>query len=272
MDKFMDRILRTLAAFVAALVLAGCSALGLGTGSETDNTAGWSAQKLYNEAREEMSAGSYDKAIKYFETLEARYPFGRFAQQAQIEVAYAHHRNNDPTSALAAADRFIKLHPSHPNLDYVYYLKGVINFNDDLGLLGRWIKPDLTERDQRAAREAFDSYKEVVTRFPESKYAKDAAVRMNYLVNAIAMNEIHVARYYMKRGAFLAAANRAQSVVKGFQQTPAVEEALFIMVKAYDALGIDDLRDDAERVMRKNFPNSVYYSGGPAGKPWWRFW
>jgi len=163
--------------------------------------------------------------------------------------------------------------PDHPSVDYAYYLKGLVNFNEDLGLLGHVSNQDLTERDPKAARESFEAFKELATRFPESKYAPDAAARMKYLVNALAAHEVHVARYYMKRGAFVAAANRAQTAVKTYPDAPANEEALFIMVKAYDALGLNDLRDDSERVMKKNFPNSEYYKRGLNRKePWWKLW
>jgi outer membrane protein assembly factor BamD len=255
----------------AALFLAlagGCA----GTGQD-DETIGWSAQRLYGEAKDEMANKNWTKAIKYLEKLEARYPYGRYAQQAQLEVAYAHWKDNERASAIAAADRFIKLYPNHPNVDYAYYLKGLINFNELTGLLTWLTSPDMTDRDPKATREAFEAFKEVVTRFPESRYADDSAARMRYLVNALASNEIHVARYYMKRSAYLAAANRAQYAIQNYPQTPAVEEATFILVKAYDALGLTDLRDAAERVMRTNFPNSSYLRGGPKKDvPFWRIW
>ena len=216
---------------------------------------------------------SYTKAIKYFEKLESRYPYGRYAQQAQIEIAYAYYKASEPANALAACDRFIKLHPNHPNVDYVYYLRGLINFNEDLGIMGSISNQDMTERDPKGARESFDAFRELVTRFPDSKYTPDAILRMKYLVNALASLELHVARYYMKRGAYLAAANRAQYAVLNYPDAPATEEALFIMVKAYDALALADLRDDAERVMRKNFPDSEYYVRGLDRKePWWKLW
>ncbi|MBO3717123.1 MAG: outer membrane protein assembly factor BamD, partial [Candidatus Accumulibacter sp.] len=176
-------------------------------------------------------------------------------------------------SAVAACDRFIKLHPNHPNVDYVYYLRGLINFNEDLGIMGTISNQDMTERDPKGARESFDAFRELVTRFPDSKYTPDALLRMKYLVNALASLELHVARYYMKRGAYLAAANRAQYAVKNYPDAPATEEALFIMVKAYDSLGLNDLRDDAERVMRTNYPNSDYYRRGlDRREPWWKLW
>jgi outer membrane protein assembly factor BamD len=256
-------------AVILFLLLAGCGLLP----EVKDETAGWSANRLYSAAKEAMGDGSYDKAVKYFETLEARYPYGRYAQQAQIEIAYAYFKSAEPVSAIAACDRFIKLHPNHPNVDYVYYLKGLVNFNEDLGLIGHLAMQDLSERDPKAAREAFEAFKELTRKFPDSKYAADATARMKYLVNALASNEVHVARYYLKRGAFVAAANRAQYAVKTYRDAPANEEALFVLVKAYDSLAMNDLRDDAERVMRKNFPDSEYYKRGLDRKePWWKLW
>jgi outer membrane protein assembly factor BamD len=257
---------------LAALLLAlagGCASTG-----KDDETIGWSAQLLYGEAKDEMASKNWTKAIKLLEKLEARYPYGRYAQQAQLEVAYAQWKDNERASAIAAADRFIKLYPNHPNVDYAYYLKGLINFNELSGLLTWLTSPDMTDRDPKATREAFDAFKEVVTRFPDSRYAADSAARLRYLVNALAQSEIHVARYYMKRSAFLAAANRAQYAIQNYPETPAVEEATVILVRAYDALGLSDLRDSAERVMRTNFPNSAYLRpGGPKKDvPFWRIW
>lgn len=261
---------RSLLALLAALLTAsGCGLLP----SDSDETAGWSAQKLYGEAKDAMAAKSWDKAIKFLEKLEARYPYGRFAQQAQLEVAYVYWKNNERASAISAADRFIKLYPNHSNVDYAYYLKGLVNFNENRGLLGFLDNPDMAERDPKGTREAFDAFKEVVTRFPDSKYVEDSQTRMRYLVNSLAQHEVHVARYYMKRGAFVAAANRAQFAVQSYPQAPATEEAVFIMVKAYDALGMNDLRDAADRVMRKNFPESRYLTGkGGRDVPWWKLW
>jgi len=253
----------------ATLTLGGCGLLP----EVIDETAGWSAQKLYAEAKDNLNSGNYERAVKLFETLEARYPFGRYAQQAQLEVAYAYYKDNEPISAIAACDRFIKLHPNHPNVDYAYYLKGLANFNDDLGLLGKLVDQDLSERDPRAARDAFLAFKELVTRFPDSKYAEDSTARMKYLVNALASNEVHVAKYYLKRKAWVAAANRAKEVLKTYPEAPALEEALAIMVIAYDKLKLTDLRDDAQRVLTLNFPGSRYAKGvNTEGKAWYRFW
>lgn len=265
----MRRILTVFIALAVGL-LAGC---GIFSGKEVDETRGWTAQKLYAEARQELSDRNWENAIKHYERIESRYPFGRFAQQAQIEVAYAHWKNEDIASALASIDRFVKLHPNHPSADYMYYLRGLINFNDDLGIMGFFSGQDLSERDPKAAAEAFSAFKELVTRFPQSKYAPDAIQRMNYLVNALASHEVHVARYYMKRKAYVAAANRTQYALKTYPGAPANEEGLVIMVKAYDAMGMVALRDDAERVMKNNFPDSVYLKGGPRKDvPWWQIW
>jgi len=248
---------------------AGCSST-----AERDDTAGWSAQRLYSEAKDEMNSRNWEKAIKHLEKLEARYPYGRFAQQAQLDVAYAYWKSGERASAIAAADRFIKLYPNHPNVDYAWYLKGLVNFNENQGLFSAFDNPDMTERDPKGSHNAFEAFKEVVTRFSDSKYADDSAARMRFLVNSLAQNEVHVARYYMKRGAFVAAANRAQFAVQNYPSAPAIEEAVFIMVKAYDALGMEDLRDSADRVMRKNFPQSKYLrpEGYKRDVPWWKLW
>jgi len=241
---------------------------------DNDETQGWSAQKLYGEAKDAMSSRTWDRAIKYLEKLEARYPYGRYAQQAQLDVAYAYWKHGERASAIAAADRFIKLYPNHSNVDYAYYLKGLVNFNENSGLFSVIDDPDMSERDSKGTREAFDAFKELAARFPDSKYTEDAQARMRYLVNSLAQYEVHVARYYMRRGAFVAAANRAQYAVQHYPQAPALEEAVFIMVKAYDSLGMTDLRDAADRVMRKNFPDSRYLTGKGADRkaPWWKLW
>ncbi|HTP60922.1 MAG TPA: outer membrane protein assembly factor BamD [Burkholderiales bacterium] len=257
------------AAAAASLLLSGCGLLP----GEKDETAGWSAQKLYGEAKDAMDSKTWDKAIKYLEKLEARYPYGKYAQQAQLDVAYAYWKDGQRASAIAAADRFIKLYPNHPNIDYAYYLKGLVNFNENQGLFSIIDNPDMSERDSKGTRESFEAFKDLITRFPDSKYAEDARARMRYLVNSLAQYEVHVARYYMKRGAYVAAANRAQYAVLNYPNAPAIEEAVFIMVKAYDSLGMDDLRDAADRVMRKNFPESKYLTGkATRTAPWWKLW
>ena len=255
------------AALAAAMMLAACSS------KPVDKTAGWSPNRIYAEAKDEMGSGGYDKAVPLFETLEGRAAGTPLAQQAQLDKAYSQYKDGQKAEAVATLDRFLRLHPASPAVDYALYMKGVINFNDELGLFSFLSRQDLSERDHRAAKEAFESFKELVTRFPDSRYTPDARARMRYTVNALAQYEVHVARYYYNRGAYVAAINRAQTAVSNFPQAPAIEEALFLMVMSYDKLGMAQLRDDADRVMRKNFPDSVYFRGGPEDdRPWWQLW
>lgn len=264
--------LRTLGLAVClatTLAFTGCA-----SDKEYDPTRGWSAAKLYSEAKDQMAEGGYTEAIKFYEKLEARFPYGAYAQQAQMEVAYAYWKANEPASALAACDRFIKLHPSHPNLDYVYYLKGLIGFNEDLGLLAHLSQQDPGERDPKSSRESFEAFRDLVNKFPKSKYLEDATARMNYLVNSLAAQEVNVARYYMKRGAYVAAANRAQASIQKYPNVPAQEEALAIMVQAYNKLGLEDLSQDAERVLMTNYPETTLLGNKPKteAKAWWKLW
>jgi outer membrane protein assembly factor BamD len=252
------------------LALGGCGWLKPGA---PDETADWSAQRLYQEAKENMTSGNWATAVKMFERLEARYPYGRYAQQAQLEIAYAYFKDNEPASAIAACDRFIKLHPSHQNVDYAYYLKGLVNFNDDMGLIAEYAEQDPSERDPQSARNSFDAFRDLVTRFPDSKYTPDALARMRYLVNALATHEIAVARYYMKRGAYLAAVNRAQYVLKTYPQAPSNEEALAIMATAYEKMDMPELSQGAARVLATNFPQSRYLKGYRVPTAaWWKLW
>lgn len=235
---------------ISLLIVGGCSLLP----DQIDNTKDWSAEHLYAEAKDAMNSGEYETAIKYFETLESRYPFGRYAQQAQLEVIYAYYKYNEPVSAVSAADRFIKLYPRHPFVDYAYYLKGLANFNAGKGLVERYIPQDVSQRDPGAARQSFQDFADLVKRFPNSKYTKDATLRMTYLRNNLAKYEINVANYYMKRGAYVAAANRAKYVVENYQRTPSVPDALGILAKAYKVMGLDDLAADVLRVLELNYP------------------
>jgi outer membrane protein assembly factor BamD len=250
-----------------ALTLAGC-------GSSLTINDKDSPEKLYADARDEMASGSYDKAIKLLERVEGRAAGTLLAQQAQLDQAYAQWRSGERATALATLDRFIKVHPSSPALDYAMYLKGIVNFNDNLGILSSISRQDISERDQQASRDAYQAFKQLVDQFPDSKYSADGRVRMDYIVNALAQYELHVARYYYRRGAFLAAANRAQYTVRDYQQTPSVEEALYILAQSYDKLGLNDLRDDADRVLKANYPDSRFLREGMRKRdtPWWQFW
>ncbi len=255
-----------IASFVlAAIFLNGCA------NDKYDETRDRSADRIYNTARAELGKKKYKKAIEYYQTLDARYLYGPLAQQGKLDITYAYWKNGDAALALAAAERFIREHPNHLNVDYAYYLKGRINFNEDLGLMGYVYKTDLAERDPVAAREAFDAFKIVVTRFPESKYARDSRARMTYLVNALASHEAHVAEYYVIRGAYVAALSRAQEILTTYPQTPAIERALAVMVACYGEMGLDDLRDSTERTMRKNFPDSTLTVQAKK-RAWWKVW
>ncbi len=259
------------AVFTLALLLSACGSIG----EKSDETKGWPPEKLYAEAKDELKAGGYEKAIKYYEKLESRYPFGKFAQQAQMDIAYAYYRQNDQAQCLAAVERFIRLHPNHPNVDYMYYLRGLANFNDKKSLFDFMSRQDPTERDPKAARAAFEAFKQLIERFPESQYAEDSRDRLKYLVEAMAQYEVHVASYYLKKGAHVAAVNRAQVVIRDYSASPSVRNALRIQIQAYNAMGLTDLRDDAERVFQLNYQVSSTVRASDqeaATKSWWKFW
>lgn len=261
---------RTAGLFLLIMIaLSGC---GLFSGELEDKTSGWSAEKLYSEAQNEMTAGGYDAAVKYLQSLQVRFPFGRYAQQALMEECYAQWKSYELEQAISACDKFIKQYPNSPNIAYVYYLKGLINFNGDLGLLGSFSGQDQAERDPKSLRESFEAFREVATRYTESRYYDDSLARMRYLVNALASHDIHVAAYYLRRGALVAAAGRAKGVLLKYQQTPSTEDALEILVVAYDRLELPELRDDAKRVLALNFPNHVPGKFDVKAKVWWKFW
>ena len=232
--------------------------------------------KLYAEARDDVASGSFDRAIKTLERLEARASGTLLGQQALLDLAYAQWRAGERATALATIERFIKMHPSSPAFDYALYLRGLVNFNDNLGLFGALARQQISERDQKASREAFQAFSQLVQQFPDSKYAPDARARMDFIVNSLADYEVHVARYYFRRGAYLAAVNRAKQAVTDFDRAPAAEEALAIMVMGYERLGLKELSADAQRVLKKNFPSSRFLSADglnpSSDKPWWRFW
>ena len=280
----MSIISRILALFLVFL-LSGCMFGLLNTTKKGENTEGWTVTQFYEAGKQDMEDADWKSAIAFFIALEARYPYGRYSQQAQLYVAYSHYKEDDQEAAILAADRFIRLHPNHPSVDYAYYIKGLSSFNDEKGIAGyvmkHWINQNMSERDPEASNESFQSFKELITRFPDSPYRSDSIKRMNFLFNTVAMGEIYVARYYLSRGAYVAAINRAQYTLNKFPQTPATQHALEIMVEAYDELGMDDLRDDAKRVMQKSFSenqesldiaNSDSMSWNSGKVYWWKFW
>ncbi len=246
-----------LAGLFLALV-AGCSS----TSGNVDPTAGWSAERLYSQSRTDMSAGSWSDARKNLEALEARYPFGIYAQQALIDQAYVNWKDEEPEQAKAAIDRFMQQYPNHPGTDYMLYLKGMITFTPPSAILSNITRQDPSERDPKGLRESYEAFNELIKRYPDSRYTPDARKRVAWLVNTIAENEVHVAQYYYERGAYVAAANRAQKVVTDFEGAPIVEKALYLMMISYQKLDLPKLADDAKRVLDKNFPNSKYYKQG----------
>lgn len=249
------------------LVLVGCSS------TKDDPNSQATLDKLYKEAKDDMDSGSYDRAIKSFEKLEGRAAGTVLAQQAMLDSAWANYKSGEKAAALTVLDRFVKLNPSSAAMDYALYLRGIINFNDDLGLFGRLAGQNVTERDQQASRDALLAFRELVERFPDSKYADDAALRADYINNALASYETHVARYYYNRGAYMAAANRAQRAISDYPHAPSGEEALHLMALAYAKLDLPQLKTDAERVLKLNYPNSAYVKGEEeAKKAWWKFW
>ena len=249
-------------------LLAGCAS------TPVDPTATWSPNKIYSEAKDEASSGAYEKAIGLYEKLEGRAAGTPLAQQAQLEKAYTQYKSGEQVQAIATLDRFVRLHPASSALDYALYLKGLVNFNDNLGLFSSWIRQDLSERDQKAAKESFESFKNLATRFPDSKYTPDARLRMVYIVNSLAQSEVNVARFYFSRGAYVAAINRAQTAITSYRDVPAIEEALSLIYRSYDALGMTQLRDDTLRVMRTSYPNSAFTrsEANPKQGVWYKFW
>ncbi|MDZ4202615.1 MAG: outer membrane protein assembly factor BamD [Gallionella sp.] len=256
------------------LTLTACSLFDpLPDGSQTTQQ---SAEEIYGLAKAELNDGNYAQAIKLFESLQARYPYGRYAQQALLEVAYANYRLGEAEPSISAADTFIKQYPNNPHVDYAYYVKGLANFNGEISVLQSLGGQDPTERDPRASQAAFAAFKDLVTRFPDSKYAPDSRVRMQYLVNSLALYELHVARYYLRRGAHVAAVNRAQTILTQYPNSPATRDALGIMVQAYDAMGMTALRDDTKRILAQNDGTAAgtnpVAEANQTKKTWWQFW
>jgi outer membrane protein assembly factor BamD len=264
-------ILQLLLISICCLFLNACAIFG--DPSEIDDTKGWQADRIYQAGEASMIDKDYDKAIGYFQKLESRFPHGVYATQAQLEIAYAHYKKQDPISCVAAADRFIKLHPNHPNVDYAYYLKGLASFNER-GMVEKATAQEISDRDPKTLKLSFAAFKELTERYPKSRYFKDATQRMVYLVNTLSQGELHVARYYMKRQAYLAALNRAKYVLEYYPNSNAVEEALVISVSAYDYMDLQDLKEDALRVLKTNYPQNPMILGKVSEdeKVWWKFW
>lgn len=216
------------------------------------------ASEMYESANRAMKQGQWQKAADRYNDLIARYPFGHYTAQAQLELAYAQYKNDQPEFAIMAANRFIKTYPTHPNVDYAYYIKGLVNYDRDTGLFDSLVPHSVRERDQHNARQAFLDFSELVEKYPHSKYADDARERMEYLRDNLALYELGIAEFYLERKAYVAAINRAEYVVETYQQTPSVSEALVVMIKGYRALGLEQLEADVTRVLVLNFPDHPF--------------
>ena len=243
-------ILKIAVLIILALGLSACSHL-----KDKDKTRGWSANKIYQEARSKLNSGSYEEAIKLYEDLEARFPLGRFAQQAQLETAYAYYKYDEPDSALDTIDRYIRMNPRAKNMDYALYLRGLVNFTRGSSFLDRFFPRSIADLDNVRQKESFHDFTNLLTRYPESKYAGDAQMRLQSLRNSLAESEVNIAKYYMHRGAYLAAFNRAEYTIKHYQNAPAVIDALILKIKAARKLGKNDLADSSLRVLQSNYPN-----------------
>ena len=237
---------------IIALLAAGCSWL---KGDEDDPARNWTVERLYSEAKGALESSNYEKAVKYYEFLETRFPFGVYGQQSLLDLAYAYYKTEDIDSSISACDRFIRLYPQNPHVDYAYYLRGLGNFNRGRGFTERYLPIDLSQRDTGSSMQSFQDFSELIAKFPDSPYREDAEKRMVYLRNILAQNEVNVANYYMRRGAYVAAANRARYVVENYPRTPAMPDALVLMVKAYKVMEMDDLANDTLRVLELNYPN-----------------
>ncbi len=240
-----------------SLFLQACSSFS--NEKTEDDYAGWTAEQFINASKQELADENYKKAIKILEQLDSRYPFGPHSAQTQLDLTKAYYKNGDSEAALASADRFIKTHPRHQNVDYAYYLKALVNFNRELGFVDRYIPSDATQRDTVFTETAFYSFEELVRRFPNSQYVADAEQRMVFLRNSLARHELHVARFYMDREAFIAAANRANYIIEHYPTTPAVPYALEIQIEAYKILGLQELADNSSRIYAYNYPNGPEY-------------
>ncbi len=235
--------------FFVAVFLTGCESLS------KDKTLAWSVQKLYSEARQELNKGSYKTSRGYYNKLLARYPFGRYAQQTHLDMIQLEYKDKEYDKAVAQADKFLQLYPRSEYADYARYMKGIIAYSRDVSVIDRLVPTNIAQSDQSMMKAAYENFAALVAKSKDSDYAEDAKMRMVYLRNVSAEHEIYVAEYYLRRGAYLAAANRGQHVLKNYQTTPSTPLALAVMVRAYHELGLPKLSEDAKRVMDKNFPN-----------------
>src|SRR5210317_309493 len=249
--------LRLLTLIMIALMLVTVS----GCRKDSDIDDGRSAEEMYNAAKAYLSTQNWGRAINGYRTLTTRYPFGRYSEQAQLELAYAYHRGGSPEAALSTADRFIRTYPSHPNVDYAFYIRGLTNYEQRVGFMERLMPSRVRDRDQTAARESFRDFDELVRRFPDSRYAPDARQRMVFLRNNLSFYELDVARYYIRRKAYVASAARARYAIENFPGSPELGNALELLHISYTEMGLTELADDTMKVLVANYPNHPYVTG-----------
>ncbi|MBA6414318.1 outer membrane protein assembly factor BamD [Parahaliea sp. F7430] len=243
--------LKIIASLLLAASLVACSS----NDEMSDLGADAGEQQMYMESQRYLNSRNFDLAVRSLQLLESRYPFGKYAEQAQLELIYAHYSAYEHEAAVEAADRFIRLHPQHPNVDYAYYMKGLSAYSANQNIFARFLPTDITKRDTSQAKEAFAEFAQLLSRYPNSPYAADAKARMLQLRNLLARHEINVANYYFRRGAYLAAVNRGRFVVEHFQRTPAVADGLAVMAQGYILLGMNDLAQDSIDVLALNYPD-----------------
>ena len=243
--------MRTLTLITISILVSAC-----GPVKEIDETAGWSVERLYNNARAHLDDGQYMTAIERFEKLESRYPFGKFATQSQLDVAYAYYKFGEPESALAAVERFIKLNPRHETVDYAYYLRGLINFNRGGGVLDVFYDRHASDYDRNLLLKSYDDFNLLVRRFPDSRYVEDSRQRMIYLREQLARGDLKIAKYYASRSAWVAVAKRTNAILLDYQGTSVIPAALAIQLEAYEELGLSELAEDTRRIIELNFGNS----------------
>jgi outer membrane protein assembly factor BamD len=264
----LSRLIARIALVTLLAALAGCSLFHRGKKGDPLDTL--PVEQLYEHGVDALQGGNYDLASRSFERLVARFPFGPFTEQSQINLAYAQYKDGKPDDAYSTVNRFIKTYPTHKRIDYAYYLRGIINFDRDRGFLDHYANQDMTKRDQGNTLQSFEDFNELVTKFPNSRYVPDARLRMIYLRDNLAKAQLHVAEYYLRRGAYVAAINRSKEIIEKYQRTPEAGDALAIMTLSYKSLGQDKLAGDTERVLKLNYPDHPYFTGNwPPSGHWW---
>jgi len=250
---------------VVAVVIALMLVTVSGCKKDKNRDDGRQASEMYDDAKGYLESQNWGRAIQAYQQLSTRFPFGRYTEQAQLELAYAYHKGGQPEAALSTADRFIRTYPSHPNVDYAYYIRGLTNYEQRVGFMERMMPSRVRDRDQTAARESFRDFDELIRRFPDSRYAPDARQRMVFLRNNLSFYELDVARYYLRRKAYVASASRARYAIENYPGSPELGDALEILHISYTEMGLPELAEDTMRVLVLNYPDHPYVTGDTDG-------